>query len=646
MSIHKDDEFDSITTLEDWVMSYVNDWQEYYENNYEQIDQEYYRIFRGIWANQDKTRDSERSRLITPATQQAVESSVAEVEEATFGRGHWFDMRDDADDPEKEDIIAYRKKLEVSFAKNKVRKGVSEVLINAAVFGNGIAEVVLDETEDRTVATQPMMEGSLMAVGVNVGNKVSVKLRPVLPQNFRIDPVATCIDESIGVAIDENVTVHSVQKLINNGTYNDVDVFADTTSELDREPDPNLAKFPDDKIRLVKWFGEVPKYLLEKANLEEDESDEDLEDEGEFVEAIVVIANSGTLLKAEENPYMMQDRPIVAFAWDIVPGLFRGRGVVEKAYNSQKALDAEIRARVDALAYTIHPMMAVNSSKFIRGSNTDVRPGKTIFCNGNPSEALMPINFGSVDQITFAQAGELQKMVRQATGAIDSLADLGGQARTDGGISASLGAIIKRHKRTLLGFQDNFLIPFVEKAAWRYMQFDPDNYPAKDYNFNTTSTLGIMAREYETAQLTQLLQTMSPESPAYDVLIQAIIDNSSVTNREELIITLQKAKEQSPEQQQEQQRVQKLQEDFQSSQTAALNGQAAEAQARAQKYAEETRLMPEDIKTNRIKAMASMEDEDTKQFSQRVQMANTLLKEREVATKERDPVLKGMINGR
>jgi LysM repeat protein len=43
-------------------------------------------------------------------------------------------------------------------------------------------------------------------------------------------------------------------------------------------------------------------------------------------------------------------------------------------------------------------------------------------------------------------------------------------------------------------------------AACRYMQFDPENYPVKDYKFNTTSTLGIIAREYEVTQLVQLLQ--------------------------------------------------------------------------------------------------------------------------------------------
>jgi hypothetical protein len=139
-----------------------------------------------------------------------------------------------------------------------------------------------------------------------------------------------------------------------------------------------------------------------------------------YIEVIVVIANGGQLLKIEENPYMMQDRPVVAFPWDVVPSRFWGRGICEKGYNSQKALDAELRARIDALALTVHPMMAMDASRMPRGAKLEIRPGKTILTNGNPAEILQPFKFGNLDQVTFAQAGELQKMVQMATGAIDA----------------------------------------------------------------------------------------------------------------------------------------------------------------------------------------------------------------------------------
>jgi len=638
--------------LENWVMAKCDSWRDHYESNYAERFEEFYRLWRGIWAAEDMERKSERSRIISPALQQAVESSVAEIEEATFGRGKYFDITDELGDAESQDVVYLRSKLHEDFEKTQIRKQVGECLINSAVFGTGVAEVVLEEVKEMAPATQPIMDGQLQAVGVNVTDRTVVKLRPVLPQNFLIDPVATSIEDAIGVAVDEFVPRHKVQQLQEEGVYKDVYV-GQAASDYDLEPDQDLTSYDEDKVRLTKYYGLVPRYLLEigekEALLDDDEDIADIEVEependenaSYYVEAIVVVANGGILLKAEANPYMMQDRPVVAFPWDVVPGRFWGRGVCEKGYNSQKALDTELRARIDALALTVHPMMAMDATRLPRGSRPEVRPGKILLTNGDPKSVINPFNFGQVNQITFAQAAELQKMVQMSTGAIDSAGipgSINGDA-TAAGISMSLGAIIKRHKRTLINFQQSFLIPFVKMAACRYMQFDPENYPVKDYKFNTTSTLGIIAREYEVTQLVQLLQTMSQESPLYNTLIQSIIDNMNLSNREELMAKLAQAEQASQpteEQQQMQQQAAQAQMAFQQSQTAALNGQAQESSARAQKIAVETQLAPQELQIDQIKAVTAnlkAGDQEDKEFERRMKIAQTFLKEKEIDLK-------------
>ena len=612
-------------SLEEWVITKCENWRDHYESNYEQNFEEYYRLWRGQWDPADSERASERSRIISPALQQAVESNVAELEEATFGRGKWFDITDDVNDPNNQDILYLRKKLTEDFEACKVRKAVAECLINSAVFGTGVGEITLEEIKEMAPATQPIMDGQLTAVGVNITDRVVVKLKPVLPQNFLIDPVATSVDDAMGVAIDEFVSKHSVELLQEQGVYNEAPIES-AAPDADLEPDQDLTIYNDDKVRLTKYYGLVPRELLEA-------EDVDVEEDSMYVEAIVVIANGGTLLKAEANPYMMKDRPVVAFPWDVVPGRFWGRGVCEKGYNSQKALDTELRARIDALSLTIHPMLAIDATRLPRGAKPEVRPGKMILTNGDPREVLQPFNFGQVGQITFAQAQALQGMVQQATGAVDSAGIAGnvnGEA-TAAGISMSLGAIIKRHKRTLINFQQSFLLPFVTKAAHRYMQFDPENYPVADYKFNATSTLGIIAREYEVTQLVQLLQTMKQDSPLYPVLIQSIIDNMNLSNREELIATMQQASQPNPQAQQMAQVAQQAQLEFQQAQTAALQGQAAESQARAGKYTIEAQLAPQELEIEKIEAITRNlreGDEDDKEFDRRLKVAEVAIKEK------------------
>tara|TARA_R110002072_G_scaffold90807_1_gene203029 strand:+ start:2507 stop:4480 length:1974 start_codon:yes stop_codon:yes gene_type:complete len=631
--------------LEQWVIDKCDGWRDNYNNNYRTSHDEYYRLWRGIWAKEDSMRDTERSRIITPALQQAVESSVAEVEEATFGRGRWFDIRDDVQDQNgSADIEFTRKQLDEDMQFGKARSSISECLLNAAVFGTGIGEVYLEETKEHIPHTQQTPEG-MQAGGVLERNRFLVKLRPIMPQNFLIDPLATSIEEALGCAVDMYVPKHQVEMDIEKGIYRDVEVgTVESDSEL--EPDQEMTYETDDRVRLTKYYGLVPRTLFEDAedeDLEEDEiavalnpygSKEDKD--SSYVEAIVIIANETTLLKVVANPYMMEDRPIVAFKWDNVPSRFWGRGICEKGYNSQKALDTELRARIDALALTVHPMMAVDASRMPRGSQLSIAPGKTLLTNGNPAEILQPFKFGAVDNITFSQGTQLQTMVQQSTGAVDNTSPMSPDG-TAAGMSMSLGAIIKRHKRTLLNFQDTFLVPFVEKAMHRYMQFDPELYKAQDHKFVASSSLGIIAREYEVTQLVQLLQTMPAESPMYSILVESIVESMNLSRREEIISTIKQANQPpSPQEQQAAMQEQQLRKQFELEMAKVnlekMKLEAAEIQSRVMQNQVETQLLPVAEETDRIAAIAKTLPAD--EFQQALAMAELSLKQQELDTKE------------
>ena len=625
-------------SAEDWIMEKCESWRDHFESNYQDKFDEYYRLWRGVWSGEDSLRQSERSRLINPALQQAVESSVSEVEEATFGRGQFFDIHDDMNDPERVDIDYLKKKLTEEFALNRTRQHISECIINSAIFGTGIGEIVLHESKRRKPSIQSALDGSTMTVGVQENSEVTCSLRPIMPQNFLIDPTATSIEEALGVAIDEFVPMHQVEALIEQGIYKDVDITgASTLSYL--EADQEINAYDEDKVRLTKYYGLLPRNLLEDYLEDEDEEIISLSgetpEEDHYVEVVAVIANGEHILKLEENPYMMQDRPVVAFPWDVVPSRFWGRGVCEKGYNSQKALDTELRARIDALALTVHPMMAIDASRLPRGAKLEVRPGKSILVNGNPNDILKPMNFGSVDQITFSQAAQLQQMVQQATGAIDSAGFAGSinGETSPTAVSMGLGAIIKRQKRTLINFQECFLIPFIQKAAWRYMQYNPDQYPVGDYKFIPSSSLGIIAREYEVSQLVQLIQTMPADSPMYPEIIQSVVDNMNLSNRETLMAKLKEAAVPDPVAQ----AAAEMDNQQKQAYIAVLQGQAQESAARASKISTETELLPIAAETDRLKVLTTNlqdGDEDEKEFAQRAKLAELVLKEREIVSKE------------
>ena len=652
-----DDEYhdpmlESTDSLEDYVLGKAQEWSDFTEANYFSQWDEYYSLWRGVWRQEDSTRTTERSKIVTPALQQAVESCVSDIEEATFGHGQEFSIRDDSADQDPNDVAFLQNKLQEDFRLQKVRQGCSEVLINAAVYGTGIAEICLEQVKEMAPATEPAMDGQLSMIGVQIVDRNVVKLKPIQAKNFLIDPVATSIETAHGCASDEFVPSHYIQQMQEQGVYKECNVG---TAASDSDIEPNLlinSQADEEKVRLLKYWGLVPRHLLEKAqemdgyddglsevvNLDGSPIEMDAENDSYWVEAVVVIANEGKLLKAETNPYMMQDRPVVSFQWDVVPGMFWGRGVCEKGYNSQKALDAEIRARIDALALTIHPMLAMDATRIPRGHQPVVRPGKMILTNGPPREVLQEFNFGNVNQITFSQAAELQKMVQQSTGAVDGaeFAQGMGSNNKTGATSMALGSIIKRQKRTLINFQDGFWLPFVTKAAYRYMQFDPENYPVKDYKFLSESTLGLMGKEYQVSQLVQLLQTTSDQSPMYGSIVEAIVDNMNLDNGEALKAQLKQAAEPDPEKVEMEKQMHEMQMELQVQQIEVLKAQAAESNARANKYEVEAGLEAQKVENDRIDAVTDIQAGVTKEdFAQRLQVADTKLKERKLDIEEK-----------
>ena len=184
-----------------------------------------------------------------------------------------------------------------------------------------------------------------------------------------------------------------------------------------------------------------------------------------------------------------------------------------------------------------HPVSQLMSTRLPRNPDMRVRPGKTLFTRGRPSEIFEPITFGNPAILanSFQHSGDLERMVQMGTGAMDSATPVGVNARneTASGISQLQAGFIKRSKRTMQNLERQFLDPLIRKALWRYMQFDPDRYPV-DFKFTVNATMGIMAKEVENAQLINMLGYLPPDSPAQSVLVQAIFDNSASANRKEL----------------------------------------------------------------------------------------------------------------
>lgn len=633
--------------ITEWVVDHLERWRDYRDSNYIEAWEEYERIFRGQWDAQDKTRESERSRIISPATQQAVETRHAEIIEAIFGQGEFFDIEDDIQDVDGNplDVEALKQQLHEDFKKDKIKKSVDHIELMAEIYGTGIGEILVKTKKEYKPATQaiPGMQGA--AIGVSETERTCVTIKPVNPKNFLIDPNADSIDDALGCAIEKYVSIHKIVEGMEKGIYKKVDIGT-MYSDDSLEPTQELRTYQDDKVKLITYYGLVPKEYITGAEDNGAEvvdlfpEDSVADDYADLVEAIVVIANDNMLLKAEASPYMMKDRPVVAYQDDTVPGRFWGRGTVEKAYNMQKAIDGQLRAHMDSLALTTAPMIAMDATRLPRGAKFEVKPGKAILTNGAPSEILYPFHFGQSNQDAPAAAQNFERMLLQATGTVDSAGMPSSVQRDASGqsMSMAMAGIIKKYKRTLTNFQEDFMIPFINKAAWRYMQFDPERYPSVDMTFVPTATMGILAREFEQQQLIGLLQTLGPDTPVLPLILKGIIGNSSLSNRGEMLQALEQMSQPNPEQQQAQQMQQQAQMALAQAQVADLESKAQKQQAEAQYTIVQAQLEPQVVQAKLASALSNNLEagsEDDKEFARRAKVTELMLKEKDIQSNER-----------
>jgi hypothetical protein len=176
-------------------------------------------------------------------------------------------------------------------------------------------------------------------------------------------------------------------------------------------------------------------------------------------------------------------------------------------------------------------------------------------------------------------------------------------------------------------------MPFITKAAWRFMQFDPERYPVKDFVFIPVSSLGMVAREYEQQQMVGLMQTLGPSSPITPVLLQGIIQSSSMANREEIVATLQQMSQPDPMQQQ----MQQLQIATAQAALQKTQAEAAKAAAEAQKAGAQAQAIPAETQIKAVTAMNS--NKPVSPLGDIAKIASVAVKEADIQSNERIAML-------
>ena len=533
----------------DEIMGDIIPWRRQRDDDFEALWDEFYAKWRGFWMPEHKSYKTERSKLISPLTSMAIDLTSAEIIEAVLGREYFIDLPDNLGDEDTTDVAKARDLLVEDLRNNGFIENFASTVLNGCLYGTGIFKIAIG-----TKMAKRLLRGEDGSLQVSKREVADIKPVAVSPGAFVCDPACSDTDDMKGVAHEFMMPLHKIRRMQAEGVYYDdivVGPFNARTVMPNRgDTEAGNRKDLGDAAYITEYYGLVPTRCYLAAQAEGNGTtlpEEMIEaiDEYDMTEVIATIANETHLLRVIENPDVTGERLIVAYQHEVVPDRFHGRGVGEKAANPQRAMDAEMRARIDGLAWSNMPMFAFDLTRMPPNSNLNAWPGKGWGTRGNPNEVLKEFRVSPPDPNSYQHIQDLERMGQQATGALDS-ASLRTGMRDETATGSALGAssFIKRSKRTMYNIEA-CMSKLVRRTLHLKMQFEPDKYP-QDYEFSVRGAMGMMAREIEQQFMVNLVSVLGPDSPASMPIIRAIFEHSGSPVKTEVLQALKALEEKKP----------------------------------------------------------------------------------------------------
>ena len=457
---------------------------------------EFYRQWRCVADEQDKTRSSERSQIKIPATKEAVTNFVNSMMQIIFASDPFFDLHPNhAANPRPRLLRQYMYWL---FDREKFKSKVRNFITQEGVYGTSFARIrACVETKQQVQTTRtltPMLDPiTMQEKQIEQMSRERLEtdytrpyFEPVSIFDLFAPPQATGVQpgEAEGIVIRTRHTRSSVAALKQKGVIEVLPLNETATPGPTDSTDTLRTRLQysgvtstseEDRVEVLEFFGWVPPDVLKQAGM--------IDDSEESVYAgreLTVICAGGKVLNPSsiEPPFGVTERPLVMDRFEEVPGEFYGIGIAEIASGPQKALNATVRSRIDNKSIAINQLFAADRRKLTSGQDLSIYPGKIFLTEGPPADIIHQFDVKDVTSGSYQDAAEYERYIRSSHG-ISEL--VGGQSKrgeqTATEVSSLLGQSLGIIKCIAESFETNVLKPVMRWYA-RIMQEFPNQKEA------------------------------------------------------------------------------------------------------------------------------------------------------------------------
>lgn len=368
----------------------------------------------------------------------------------------------------------------------------------------------------------------------------SPELEVISPFDFYPDPAARTVEECESVIVRKVMGKSDVRKLRKREGFNknEIDEALKATPNgnwimegswegvINSTNSQYQMNSPSDRyVVLVRW-GWLSGEDLRRAGMK---IDDDQVEEQVMVQTWVIGNHVIALLVSD----LHKDRiPVYAAPYSLVPHSIWGAGLPEMMRDSQSAVNAYERMKLDNAAICGGPQFIVDIGRIVPGETLNVRPRKVWRVKEQESGATTkPIEI----MMPECHVGEYQASQDRAMALADEqtciprlLMGFGGEGvhnRTEGGASLQFNSALTPMKSVVFNIENHLIIPMVKAMCNFYLEFSKDETIKGDHTIIARGVQGLMAREAISQKIATVLQYVGQQQKwAEQIDLDAVFD--------------------------------------------------------------------------------------------------------------------------
>lgn len=207
--------------------------------------------------------------------------------------------------------------------------------------------------------------------------------------------------------------------------------------------------------------------------------------------------------------------PFYVTPFSVVPHVIWGSGIAEHMFDTQDAINATERGKMDNMALVVRPQGYVNIDRLAPGQNVlEQRAGKMWAVRNSEVDSSDPVKWqvpvNALNEIRAIQADSMQ-LAQEQTAMPNLLMGMGGDGihnRTSSGASMQFNAAITPLKAAIFNIENFMIIPLVQKMVDFYLTYSEDDEIRGDYRVVAQGVSGLMRREAIFTKMSVILQAL------------------------------------------------------------------------------------------------------------------------------------------